>query len=200
MKTLYGEDLVTELRNNSDSIKKRLWISVPFIGGLESVRRIIGRTWIDNPNLSIRLLTDINEFNNFSSDTIKLFGKLGEIRHLPGLHAKIYVTDNSCLVTSANLTNTAFAKRHEIGIFLDSLEGSTAILVFESWWEKSQKVSLKKLTPLIIRTHESSDESQYFDLTTIWKLPVERKISYKNKSVYGSDYGNDFYYVNVGAT
>jgi len=55
MKVLYGNDLVKELRKNSNYIKKRLWIAVPYIGGLKSILRILGREWIDNPKISVRL-------------------------------------------------------------------------------------------------------------------------------------------------
>ena len=95
MKTFYGNDLVSELRKNCDNINKRLWISVPFIGGLESVWRIIGRQWMENPNLSFRLLTDINEFSNFNFETIKLFNDYGVIKHLSGLHANDYSGDSA---------------------------------------------------------------------------------------------------------
>ena len=43
MKIVYGEDLANELRNRSEyAIKERLWIAVPYIGGIKSVRKIIG--------------------------------------------------------------------------------------------------------------------------------------------------------------
>ncbi len=37
MKIVYGEDLANELRNRSDGIKERLWIAVPYIGGIRSI-------------------------------------------------------------------------------------------------------------------------------------------------------------------
>lgn len=173
MKILYGEDLVNELRKNCDSIKKRLWIAVPFIGGLESVRRIIGRQWIENSNLSIRLLTDINEFNNFNSEIIKLFNKQGRIKHLAGLHAKIFIADNVCLITSANLTNMAFSKRHEIGIFLDGTSSSKTISIFESWWKKSEKVSLENLRTFVRKEFTSTEERAGAVLPSLWSLPKD---------------------------
>lgn len=58
---LFGEKLVQELRKLSDRVNNRLWIAVPYIGGIKVVRRIIGKKWMDKTRLSIRLLTDINE-------------------------------------------------------------------------------------------------------------------------------------------
>lgn len=39
------------------------------------------------------------------------------VRHLPGLHAKVYVTDNhSAIITSGNLTRAALNRNYEYGI------------------------------------------------------------------------------------
>src|SRR6266446_4899468 len=160
MKILYGDRLVTELRKQSDKIKERLWITVPFIGGLATVRKIIGRRWIENPAISVRLLADTNEFNNFNSETIRLFNERGEIKHLAGLHAKIFIADDECLITSANLTNTAFSKRHEIGIFLDKANAEKTVAIFEDWWNKSDAVSLDSLNTFFGRQFDSKEERE----------------------------------------
>ena len=173
MKILYGDRLVTELRKQSDKIEERLWITVPFIGGLATVRKIIGRTWIENPAISVRLLADTNEFNNFNSETIKLFNERGEIKHLAGLHAKIFIADDECLITSANLTNTAFSMRHEIGIFLDKANAAKAIAIFEAWWKKSHAVSLDSLNTFIGRQFDSKEEREGKGLQKIWMLPSD---------------------------
>ncbi|MBI5471061.1 MAG: hypothetical protein HY961_01805 [Ignavibacteriae bacterium] len=171
MKTLFGDDLVNELRSCSDRITTRLWIAVPYIGGLQSVRRILGNCWMNSSNLSIRLLTDINEFNNFNSETINLFNELGEIRHLAGLHAKIFIADSTSLVTSANLTDTAFSKRHEIGVFLNDASSAKVVAIFDNWWKKSEQVSLKTLKPYAKKQFESCEEGQGSALPTLWNLP-----------------------------
>ena len=173
MKILYGEDLVNELRSNSDNIKERLWIAVPYIGGLKSVRKIIGKNWIGNSNLSVRLLTDTNEFTRFNSETIQLFNDTGTIRHLAGLHAKIFITDNACLITSANLTNTAFSKRHEIGMFLDGANSIKAIAIFNEWWKKSQEVSPDNLKKYAKKQFISTEEGSGSGLPVLWNLPED---------------------------
>lgn len=173
MKILYGKDLVNELRRRSDEIKKRMWIAVPYIGGLQSVLRIIGNKWTRNSNLSVRLLTDISASNSLSSETIKLFNAIGTIRHLLGLHAKIYITDNQCLITSANLTNTAFSKRHEIGIFLDNTNSRKAIKIFDNWWRKSKGISATKLKKFARKTIVSTEEKRGISFPSLWRLPEE---------------------------
>src|ERR1035437_2734203 len=171
MKLLHGQNLVNELRKNSDQSTKRLWIAVPYIGGLDSVRRILGRNWIENPNVLIRLLADTNEFNNFNSDTIQLFHERGEIKHLAGLHAKIFITDDECLITSANLTNRAFTQRHEIGMYLPRESANDAIKVFEEWWEKAEKVPFENLNNLTKNKRTSIEERNSIKLKAIWTLP-----------------------------
>jgi len=184
MKTFYGKQLVSELRKNCDNIAERLWIAVPFIGGLGAVRKIIGRQWIDNPNLSVRLLTDTNEINNLNSETIEMFQDQGEIRHISGLHAKVFISDGKCLVTSANLTNTAFSKRHEIGIFLDEKESLDAISIFEEWWEKAEPVSLDILNHIVTKGVISKEETVGNGLPRLWDLPEDpRVINYWLKPV-----------------
>lgn len=153
-----------------------------YIGGLKSVQRILGRNWIDDSTISVRLLTDTNELNNFNSETIQLFGIRGEIRNLPGLHAKIYILDDYYLITSANLTNTAFTKRHEIGIFLDEVSSKNAISIFERWWNNSKEVSTESLIPTSRRVFTFVEETQGLKLPSLWTLPedpVERNYWFK---------------------
>ena len=95
MQTLYGEDLVNELRRISDTTKNRLWIAVPYIGGKSAVEKILGDSHILNKSIDVRLLTDIAEYNNFNAETIKAFLRRGKIKSLAGLHAKIYIIDDS---------------------------------------------------------------------------------------------------------
>ena len=122
MKLLHGQQLVEELRKLSDSVSKRLWIAVPFIGSPTSIRKILGKKWYDTPSVSVKLLTDVTDLTCIDTETIQLFHDRDETKTLQGLHAKIYIIDDKCILTSANLTNTAFTKRHEIGILLEGVK------------------------------------------------------------------------------
>lgn len=184
MKTLYGEELVNELRRIMDSVKTRLWIAVPYIGNKIAVDRILGESYKYDRNIDFRLLTDIGEYNNFNAETIKAFLDRGEIRSLPGLHAKIYIVDDGCLITSANLTSTAFSKRHEIGVFLNQVDSQDTIAIFEDWWQKSEKVLLENLKPIIRKKSTSTEEQSGLRLPNLWKLPQKAaKINYWLKPI-----------------
>jgi len=178
MNLLYGQELVCELRELVENVKNRLWIAVPYIGNVVAVKQILGEEWISNKNVSVRLLTDINEQNNFNSDTLKLFYEVGVIKSLVGLHAKIYIIDNKCLITSANLTSTAFSKRHEVGFILSDEDIVQSITFFELLWRKSIDVLEKDLRIIINNKNNSSEERNGIKLPSLWKLP-EKKVKIK---------------------
>lgn len=152
MKTLCDQQLVDELRKKCNLIKKRLWISSPYVGKKKPFYQILGDKWKREKGIDFRLLVDYSNPNNFNFDTLKhLFefnNKKFSIRTLTSLHAKIYIFDDECLVTSANLTPTAYQYRCEIGIFLDKEESKTAINIFNSYWIESKellKSEIKKI-------------------------------------------------------
>lgn len=101
-------------------------------------------------SVNCRILTDIDA-GFIREDTFKEFKKYNvEMKSLRSLHAKIYIVDDWCLVTSANLTGTAFRCRHEIGI--STSDSKEIIATFERWWKKAKAVSnlpQKKNTGLI---------------------------------------------------
>lgn len=188
MEVYGGQKLVNNLRSRCDQVKKRIWIVVPYIGNLPSVFKIIGRNWIDNPGVSFRILTDADEFNNINSATIGLFAQYGEIRSLAGVHAKVFITDSTAIVTSANLTATAFTRRHEVGVFLGSTESSTTISLFKSWWKKAEKIDAAKLKEIVLTGHESTEETAGKRLAKLWDLPAPAsEVTYWLKPIGVSD-------------
>ena len=129
---------IDALRNKCNHAAKRIWIASPFIGSLKDVQRIIGGKWM-LPSVECRILTDV-EAGFIRKDTFDEFKKYQvEVRSLLSLHSKIYIVDDWCLVTSANLTGTAFFCRYEMGIATDDLNGVEA--TFLKWWEKGRIVT-----------------------------------------------------------
>lgn len=141
MKILVDQKLVNAVRTKSDLVIKRFWIAAPYIGNLSNVRKIIGNKWIEDNTIDVRLITDTSSLSNFSSDSLKKFLEIGMVKNIPGLHAKVYIIDDCAFVTSANLTNTAFSKRAEIGIYLNNSESKELIKQYESWWDEGDLVS-----------------------------------------------------------
>ena len=196
MKILHGQDLVNELRKLSDTVSKRLWIAVPYIGSPKSIRQILGKEWFEKPSVNVKLLTDTSDLSCIDTETLQHFHNRGQIKTLSGLHAKIYIIDNVCLVTSANLTNTAFSKRHEIGMLFNSIQAEQVISTFESWWHEAENIKLSHLKKAFEKKEPSSEEKQP-KLARIFKLPddpgpftknIEKRFLNYDRLVY--DYEN----------
>ena len=98
---LYGNELVKKIRTEFDNAKNRIWIAVPFIGEWNAVKRIMGTKWITNNQLDIKIIIDIRNEDFINSETIKQFLHRAKVKTLAGLHAKIYIIDNSVFITSA---------------------------------------------------------------------------------------------------
>lgn len=133
--------LVTVLRRHCDAAKRRIWICTPFIGTQKDILRIIGGAW-KKYSIDFRVITDI-ETGFIRQDTFDEFtsNHPDSIKSLKSLHAKVYIVDDWCLVSSANLTGTAFSKRYEIGT--DDVDLSEVESFYNSLWEN------KKSKPVI---------------------------------------------------
>ncbi|MGC9315885.1 MAG: phospholipase D-like domain-containing protein [bacterium] len=137
MIVLTGQKQVEQLRELCENITKRLWIASPFLGSFKTIRRVLGRKWMGNPNIDLKFLTDASKYNNLPYDTVNELENWFTIKHLKGLHAKIYIIDDAVIITSANLTKTAFTMRHEMGVLIEGKEAKKPIEIFSKWWEES---------------------------------------------------------------
>ena len=171
MKILADQNLVNALRKKSDKIKNRFWVAVPYIGNLSSVRKIVGNKWINDNSIDVRLITDTSLLTNFNSDSLHKFLEKGFIKNIPGLHAKVYIIDDISFISSANLTNTAFSKRAEIGILLSKSESREVIKQYESWWREGEFISKIKIAKQIKSRPTKSKEEQ-----AGLKLPIRNKL------------------------
>lgn len=138
MKLLTEQQQIDILREKCDNATARIWIASPYIGALKDVQKIIGGKWL-LPSVDCRILTDVD--NGFiRQDTFSEFlSNRLEIRSLDSLHAKIYIVDDWCLVTSANLTGTAFLCRFEMGIASDDVKEIED--VYQRWWDMAKVVT-----------------------------------------------------------
>src|SRR5205085_10434402 len=127
MKIETAEQLSRKLRALADKVHQRLWIAVPYVGGWKAVTSLLGLRWCDCDEVKFRLLTDVTNRGWLDKGTIEVMNDHGSIKHLLGLHAKLYIIDGYALVTSANLTEKAFSRRHEMGIFLSPAESKHVI-------------------------------------------------------------------------
>ncbi len=134
---LFEQAQIDTLREKCDHAVKRIWVASPFIGGLKDIQKIIGGKWM-LPSVDCKILTDIDA-GFIRNDAFEEFKKYqAEIRTLFSLHSKIYIVDDWCLVTSANLTGTAFLCRYEMGVTLNEIKDVET--TFLKWWDIAQPV------------------------------------------------------------
>ena len=93
MCALNVSQLTTDLRALADSVERRLWIASPYIESWRAVKKILGSAW---QKVDVRLLTD-KESGILAKDTIEHFAIHRPIKSLKGLHAKLYIVDDSVL-------------------------------------------------------------------------------------------------------
>ena len=162
---LSGQSLVDTLREHCDQAKERIWIASPYIGSFKDVQKIIGDNWMLS-HIDFRVLTDV-ESGFIRRDTYAQFKESlnTEIHSLLSLHAKIYLIDDWCLLTSANLTGMAFSARHEVGQVVSGIE--QVVTLFDQWWKKAQAVS--SLPPSPSKTLTNREDSIKYK--ALYKLP-----------------------------
>lgn len=155
---LFDERMVKTLRDHCDSAQKRIWIASPFIGHLNDIERILGIQWKINKRLDCKILTDVDT-GFILEDTFSAFKSAGmKIKSLLSLHAKIYIIDDWCLITSANLTGTAFSMRYEVGE--DSSDVGDVEKLFLTWWNLAECREVEELPK---KQHTSLIEYQVGD-------------------------------------
>ena len=103
------------------------------------MKALLGANWWLSSTVLLRVITDIDDPANVSRGTLLKFLNRGSVATLRGVHAKIYVVDDRAIVSSANLTDTAFTKRREIGLLLDAAEAKDTITIVNYWWERLAK-------------------------------------------------------------
>jgi hypothetical protein len=108
---------------------------------------VLGSTWWETNGFDVRLLTDTEE-KRLNRETALRFAQKGQIKTLRGIHAKLYIADDSVLLTSANLTVTAFTRKYEAGIVLKGAAGKSAVSLFELWWEHGKNFSISSVMEL----------------------------------------------------
>ena len=162
---LSGQHLVNALREHCDQAKERIWIASPYIGNFKDVQKIIGGNWMRS-HVDFRVLTDV-ESGFIRHDPYTQFKESPntEIRSLLSLHAKIYLIDDWCLLTSANLTGMAFSARHEVGQVVSGIQ--QVVTLFDQWWKKAQAVS--SLPPSPSKTITDKEDSTKYKV--LYKLP-----------------------------
>lgn len=117
-------ELYETIQQKSMEAKEILWVCSPYLG--LDAHEVFSQEIIKNPQADIRFVFRINdvavkrgEVNPYEVQYFMEHFKNSSIRSHENFHSKIYIFDNSALITSANLTKTAFESNIEAGVLLD---------------------------------------------------------------------------------
>lgn len=174
MRTLHGSDLGLTLRKLSEHATNRVILISPYIGRWPAISALLGSNWWLGSLVTLHIITDINELSQTNQGTLLRFADRGLIKTIPGLHAKIYIIDNQAIITSANLTETAFTKRREIGIHLNETEATDTITIAETWWNNiATNVPTTTITDWEKQATSpfAQEDNNGQHLPTLWGLP-----------------------------
>jgi hypothetical protein len=172
MKTLHGYLLGKTIRSLSDSSRSRVWLISPYIGRCPAVKALLGSSWWQQGLLELRVITDILNGSYVNRGTVAWLASRGTVRTLPGVHAKIYIFDEKAVLTSANLTETAFTRRREAGILLDESESQELIQLVRIWWDENcSEVSEEDLSNWAEKGIPNEGEKEGAGLRQLWSLP-----------------------------
>jgi hypothetical protein len=183
MGALKVSHLAKNLRALADSVEQRLWIVSPYIGSWRAVRRILGSAW---ERVDVRLLTD-KDSGILAQDTIERFAAHRPIKSLKGVHAKLYIMDDSVLLTSANLTEAAFTRRHEAGLVLKGEQARELVDFYESLWARAEEVQVDSISFTKCRKGSVDEAHGHGALPQLHSLPPAPEASPKGAGEF-ADY------------
>jgi hypothetical protein len=170
------------LRKHVSLCRDELLVASPFVGRalLDEVKRMESTA-----NLKLTTRTDLGVFAAKSSDLEAVIGFAscgGEVRSLPGLHAKAYIVDRQvALVTSANATFSGLNRNLECGVELTRPDEVLQLAeLVETGFGSSvipQTWSLKSLESL--RGPVSTLRSTMSELSSITKVHEDQMLEIK---------------------
>jgi hypothetical protein len=183
MCALEVSELAKELRGLADFAERRLWVASPYIGSWKAVRKILGSAW---QKVDVRLLTD-KDSGVLAQDTIEQFAAHRPIRSLEGLHAKLYIVDDSVVLTSANLTEAAFTRRYEVGLVLKGQQARELVAVYEGLWDRAADVGVEHFSFTKPRNGNIDEPHRGGKLPRLYNLPPAPEAAPKDAGAF-ADY------------
>ncbi|OYW76762.1 MAG: hypothetical protein B7Z37_07155 [Verrucomicrobia bacterium 12-59-8] len=161
------------LREAMANCRNEIIIASPFVGAALNLE--IERL----PSRARRTLITRTELTTFASRASDLEALIhfsqngGEVRSLPGLHAKVYIVDRSvALVTSANATFSGLGRNWECGVVVDGapeveelaqiVNGGFGAPIVPQRWASADLKSLRNAVDGVRRTLQAADLSNPF--------------------------------------
>jgi hypothetical protein len=196
---LYCKDLYETIQQKSLEAKEILWVCSPYLGF--KAHEVFSQEILNKPPSDIRFVFRVNdvavkrsEVNPYEVQYFLEHFTKNSVKSHDSFHSKIYIFDDSALITSANLTKTAFESNIEVGVILEGTQVDEVKSFFDQslWqtakpvgdlkkfkqiWNEAQK-SVKKANLKKAKTHtEIRDWTD--DYVNTWYIRVQFKLSPK---------------------
>lgn len=142
---LSKQELYPTILNNSANAKETLWICSPYLG-LDS-HEVFSPKIMETPPKDIQFVFRLNmlsvrrgEVNPYEIEYFMEHFRRSSIRTNDAFHSKIYIFDDAALITSANLSKSAFQTNIEVGVLLQQEQVKKVKSFFESLWKISKPI------------------------------------------------------------
>ncbi len=138
-------ELYKNIQQKSSETKEILWICSPNLGS--DAHEVFSQEIARNPPTDARFVFGLSEAavkrGKVDPYEVQYFNehfKTNSVRSDDSFHSSLYIFDSSALITSANLTKTAFESNIEVGVFLDDEQVDAVKKFFTSLWEGAKPV------------------------------------------------------------
>jgi len=142
---LSEEELYPTILKNSVNAKNIFWVCSPYLG-LDS-HEVFSQKIMETPPKDIRFVFRLNmlsvrrgEVNPYEIEYFMEHFRRSSIKTNDAFHSKIYIFDDAALVTSANLSKSAFQTNIEVGVLLQQEQVQKVKSFFESLWKISKPI------------------------------------------------------------
>jgi hypothetical protein len=160
-------ELYDTIQQKSLETKRILWVCSPNLG--LDAHKIFSQEILKNPPADIRFVLRVNnetvkrgEVNPLEIQYFMEQFQGASIRSHDTIHSKIYIFDDSALVTSANLTKSAFESNIEVGVLLDDSQVDEVKSFFNTnLWENAKPIGDIKKYKKLWNAGKDSTASEY---------------------------------------
>jgi hypothetical protein len=166
-KFLSCSELYETIQQKSLEAKEILWVCSPYLG--LDAHKIFSQEILKNPPADIRFVFRLNdisvrrgEVNPYEIQYFIEHFKGSSVRSHDTFHSKIYIFDNSALITSANLTKAAFEKNIETGVLLDGSQVDEVKDFFtQRLWQNAKSINDVKKFKKMWAKEKNNKENDY---------------------------------------
>ena len=109
---------------------------------------------IPRPDIEVTCLTDLSPrvlLQGTQTEAIRLLAARGQVYHLAGLHAKVFVADRrAAIVTSGNLTDGGTRTNFEVGLYVDERDAVEEVYAcIRRYIASARKTNHEELAPYL---------------------------------------------------